>query len=51
MSAAVKFLLSPRRESDEVELGPGDYVTFPGDVAHDYEALEPSWLVLIMEHI
>jgi transcriptional regulator with XRE-family HTH domain len=36
---------------DEVELGPGDYVTFPGDVAHDYEALEPSWLVLIMEHI
>jgi len=36
---------------DEVELGPGDYVTFPGDVAHHYEALESSWLVLIMEHV
>jgi quercetin dioxygenase-like cupin family protein len=36
---------------DEVELGPGDYITFPADVAHHYEALEPSWLVLIMEHI
>jgi transcriptional regulator with XRE-family HTH domain len=36
---------------DEVELGPGDYVTFPGDVSHHYEALEPSWLVLVMEHV
>jgi transcriptional regulator with XRE-family HTH domain len=34
-----------------VELGPGDYSTFPGDVAHVYEALEPAtWAVLVMEH-
>jgi quercetin dioxygenase-like cupin family protein len=34
-----------------VELGPGDYATFPGDAPHDYEALEPgSWAVLVMEH-
>nr|WP_296072811.1 XRE family transcriptional regulator [uncultured Actinoplanes sp.] len=35
---------------EAVELGPGDYVTFPGDVPHHYEALEDSWAVLIMEH-
>ena len=36
---------------EQVELGPGDYVTFPGDVPHHYEALEPgTWAVLIMEH-
>ncbi|MBU2670696.1 XRE family transcriptional regulator [Actinoplanes bogorensis] len=35
---------------EQVELGPGDYVTFPGDVDHHYEALEPSWAVLVMEH-
>jgi transcriptional regulator with XRE-family HTH domain len=35
---------------DEVELGPGDYVSFPGDVPHHYQALETSWAVLIMEH-
>ena len=33
-----------------VELGAGDYATFPGDVPHHYEALEESWAVLIMEH-
>ncbi|MEV0901580.1 XRE family transcriptional regulator [Actinoplanes sp. NPDC049802] len=34
-----------------VEVGPGDYVTFPGDVPHSYEALEPnSWAILVMEH-
>ncbi len=38
-------------ESDAVELGVGDYVTYPGDVPHYCEALEPgSWLVLMMEH-
>jgi len=36
---------------EEVTLAPGDYVTFPGDVAHHYEALEPARVVLIMEHI
>jgi transcriptional regulator with XRE-family HTH domain len=35
----------------EVELGPGDYARFPGDLAHSYEALEPgSSAVLVMEH-
>jgi transcriptional regulator with XRE-family HTH domain len=33
-----------------VELGPGDYITFPGDAPHHYEALEDSWAVLVMEH-
>jgi transcriptional regulator with XRE-family HTH domain len=34
-----------------VELGPGDYATFRGDVPHLYEALEPgTWAVLVMEH-
>ena len=36
--------------AEPVEVGPGDYVTFPGDVPHRYEALEPSTAVLIMEH-
>ena len=35
-----------------IELGPGDYASFPGDVDHIYEALEPNtWAVLIMEHV
>ncbi|HZN70650.1 MAG TPA: XRE family transcriptional regulator [Micromonosporaceae bacterium] len=34
-----------------VELGPGDYAAFPGDVPHLYEALERgTWAVLVMEH-
>ena len=38
-------------ESDPVELGPGDYATFPGDVPHRYEALAPgTFAVLVMEH-
>jgi transcriptional regulator with XRE-family HTH domain len=36
---------------DTVEVGPGDYVSFPGDVPHRYEALEPgTFAVLVMEH-
>jgi len=36
---------------EEVELAPGDYVTFAGDVPHVYEALEPhTFAVLVMEH-
>ena len=35
----------------EVELGPGDYAAFPGDVAHRYETLAPGTRVLlVMEH-
>ncbi|WP_127501230.1 helix-turn-helix domain-containing protein [Actinoplanes solisilvae] len=45
---AGRILTGP--DSDTVELGPGDYITFPGDVPHHYEALEPSWAVLVMEH-
>ena len=34
-----------------VDLAPGDYATFAGDVPHLYEALLPdTWAVLIMEH-
>lgn len=34
-----------------VELGPGDYVVFAGDVPHLYEALAPgTWALLVMEH-
>ena len=36
----------------EVELGPGDYVRFPADQPHRYEALEPgSAAVLVMEYV
>lgn len=35
-----------------VELGPGDYVRFPGDRPHVYEALNPgSGGVLVMEYV
>lgn len=34
-----------------VELSPGDYASFPGDVPHAYEALAPgTWAALVMEH-
>lgn len=34
-----------------VELGPGDYASFPGDVPHLYQALVPDTrAVLVMEH-
>ncbi|WP_212821168.1 helix-turn-helix domain-containing protein [Polymorphospora rubra] len=37
--------------SDPVELGPGDYATFAGDVPHHYEALEPGTFgILVIEH-
>jgi transcriptional regulator with XRE-family HTH domain len=35
-----------------VELGPGDYAMFPGDVPHTYAALaEATTAVLVMEHV
>ncbi|RCW43916.1 XRE family transcriptional regulator [Halopolyspora algeriensis] len=38
-------------EENPVELGPGDYVSFSGNVPHLYEALEPgTTAVLVMEH-
>lgn len=34
-----------------VDLGPGDYAAFAGDLPHRYEALAPAtWAVLVMEH-
>lgn len=37
--------------AEAVELGPGDYLTFPGDIPHRYEALAPgTFAVLVMEH-
>lgn len=34
-----------------VELGPGDYATFAGDVPHGYQAMAPgTFAVLVMEH-
>lgn len=37
--------------SDPVELGPGDYIRFPGDVPHLYEAIgEPASGILVMSH-
>jgi transcriptional regulator with XRE-family HTH domain len=35
-----------------VELGPGDYLRYPSDIPHVFNALEPNTLgVIIMEHI
>jgi transcriptional regulator with XRE-family HTH domain len=37
---------------DPVELGPGDYIAYPGDVAHVFDALEPDTVaVLVSEHV
>ena len=37
---------------EPVELGPGDYIRYPGDLAHVFEALEPGTLaVLLSEHV
>ncbi|TYB37050.1 helix-turn-helix domain-containing protein [Micromonospora sp. AP08] len=47
--AAGRMRVGP--ETDLVELGPGDYATFPGDTPHRYEALAPgTFAVLVMEH-
>ena len=38
-------------QESRVELAPGDYASFPGDVPHQYEGLAAgTWAVLIMEH-
>jgi len=37
--------------SEPAELGPGDYLRYPGDVPHVFEALEPrTQAVLVSEH-
>ena len=36
---------------EPVQLGPGDYICYPGDIPHVFEALEPHTLaVLVSEH-
>lgn len=38
--------------ANPVELGPGDYVSYPGDAPHVFRALEPhTTAVMVMEHI
>jgi transcriptional regulator with XRE-family HTH domain len=37
---------------EPADLGPGDYITYPGDAPHIFKALEPdTTAVMIMEHI
>jgi transcriptional regulator with XRE-family HTH domain len=39
-------------EGEAVELGPGDYLRYPSDIPHIFNALEPNTLgVIIMEHV
>lgn len=36
---------------DPVEVGPGDYIAYPGDLPHVFEALEPgTFSVMVSEH-
>lgn len=45
-----RLLAGPRGE--EVELSPGDYMSYRGDVHHSYEALTPeTTFVMIMQHV
>ncbi|GGK87751.1 helix-turn-helix domain-containing protein [Mangrovihabitans endophyticus] len=47
--AAGRIMAGPAAEP--VELAAGDYISFPGDAPHRYEALTAgSWAVLVMEH-
>jgi quercetin dioxygenase-like cupin family protein len=37
---------------EPAELGPGDYVVYPGDVPHVFDGLEPdTTAVIVMEHV
>ena len=39
-------------EGEAVELGPGDYLRYPGDVPHVFTALEPGTIaVFVTEHV
>lgn len=39
-------------EDEAVELGPGDYLVYPGDVPHICQALEPgTTCVMVMQHV
>ncbi|WP_083883772.1 helix-turn-helix domain-containing protein [Nocardia higoensis] len=46
--AAGRALVGPT--GAPIELGPGDYIAYPGDAGHVFEALEPgTWATLIVE--
>jgi transcriptional regulator with XRE-family HTH domain len=37
---------------DPVEIGPGDYLAYPGDLPHIFEALEPgTFCAMVSEHV
>lgn len=45
-----RVLAGPTGEA--VELGPGDYIAYPGDIPHVFDALEPDTTgVIVMEHV
>jgi transcriptional regulator with XRE-family HTH domain len=45
-----RALVGPVHEP--VELAPGDYISYPGDAAHIFKALEPdTTAVIVMEHV
>ncbi|HZZ46858.1 MAG TPA: helix-turn-helix domain-containing protein [Pseudonocardia sp.] len=38
-------------EEDPVELQPGDYLSYPGDVPHVFRSLAPeTWAIMVVEH-
>lgn len=48
--SAGRALAGPSAEP--VELAPGDYITYPGDAPHVFEALAPGTsAIYLMEHI
>jgi transcriptional regulator with XRE-family HTH domain len=50
MIAAGRALAGPT--DDPVRLNPGDYITYPGDAPHIFEALEPSTTaVMVLEYV
>jgi transcriptional regulator with XRE-family HTH domain len=39
-------------EGETVELGPGDYLRYPSDIPHIFDALEPDTAgIIVMEHV
>lgn len=36
---------------DPIELGPGDYVVYPGDLPHVFEALEPGTQAVLLQDL
>ena len=42
----------PAKTSTDSAAGPGDYLRYPGDIPHVFDALEPGTLgVIVMEHV